>query len=161
MCVALGVVSLLICSFLELLSLTAVLIASVCIFMVREELLTLRAFAVYLAIGIISALIVPSKLVAIEFFIYAVYPVIKGLIERCNTVLKYILKGAYIIGATLSDMVIIKLFFSTGAERPIVMVGTVLVSLVWLILYDVFYTRLARYYHARLRSKLRIDRFFG
>ncbi len=161
MCVALGVVILFLCSFLDFLSLTAVLLASICIFIVREELSSARAFAVYLATGIIAALILPSKLLAIEFFIYAVYPVLKGLIEKCGIILTYAFKGVYIVGATLSDMVIIKLFFSSGDERTIIMVGTVLVSLLWLILYDVFYTRLARYYRARLRSKLRIDRFFG
>ena len=161
MCTALGVVMLLICSLLEFLSLTAVLLASVCIFIVREELRSVKALAVYLGIGIIAALIVPSKLIAIEFFIYAVYPVLKGLIEKCGTALTYAFKGVYIVGATLADMVIIKLFFSTGAEKTIVMVGTVLVSLAWLILYDVFYTRLSRYYNAKLRSQLRIDRFFG
>ena len=161
MCTALGVAVLLICSFLEFLSLTAVLLASVCIFIVREELYSVRAFAVYLGIGIVAVLIVPSKLIVIEFFIYAIYPVLKGLIEKCNTVLTYLLKGVYIVGATVSDMVIIKLFFSEGAEKTIIMLGTVLVSLAWLILYDVFYTRLSRYYRAKLRAQLRIDRFFG
>ena len=161
MCTALGVVMLLLCSFLEFLSLTAVLLASVCIFVVREELHSARAFAVYLGIGIIAVLIVPSKLIAIEFFIYAIYPVLKGLIEKCNIALTYMFKGIYIVGATIFDMVIIKLFFSTGTEKTIIMVGTVLVSLAWLILYDVFYTRLSRYYNAKLRSQLRIDRFFG
>ena len=60
--VALSVVLLFICSFLESLNLTAVLLSSICVFVVDEELHMKRALGVYLATGILAFLLLPSIL---------------------------------------------------------------------------------------------------
>lgn len=158
--VALSVVILFLCSLFEVLSLTSVLLASVCVFTVGEELRTKRALGVYLATGILAFVLIPSKLVAIEYFLYAIYPVLKPLIEKTGRAVSLILKGVYILSATLADVAIIKFFFPQQIEQEwfIILIG--LAGILWLMLYDVFYTRLSRLYHFKLRRQLRIDKFF-
>jgi hypothetical protein len=57
-------------------------------------------------------------------------------------------------------MLIIKFFFPQGDEKLYIQIIAVVASFLWLVLYDICYTRLARYYHFKLRAQLRIDRFF-
>lgn len=159
--VALGVVILFLCSLVEALDLTAVLLSSVCVFMVGEELKLKRAFAVYLATGILAFLLIPSKLVAIEYFLFAIYPVLKCLIEKTGRGVSLILKGLYMVAATVADVAIIKFFFPQEIEKDWFIFVISFVSLLWLVLYDVAYTRLSAYYHGKLRHQLRIDKFFS
>jgi hypothetical protein len=138
-----------------------VLIASVCVFITDEELRLKRSLAVYLATGILAFLLLPSKLIAIEYFIFALYPVLKRQINKTGRTVSIILKGIYIVGATVGDLAIIKIFFPAEIEGQLLYILTAVVSVVWIILYDVFYTRLSRLYHFKLRYQLRIDKFFS
>ena len=159
--VALSVVLLFLCSFIEALDLTAVLLSSVCVFITDEELRLKRSLAVYLATGILAFLLLPSKLIAIEYFIFALYPVLKRQINKTGRAVSIILKGIYIATATVGDLAIIKIFFPAEIEGQLLYILTAVVSVVWIILYDVFYTRLSRLYHFKLRYQLRIDKFFS
>ncbi len=157
---ALGVVILFLLSLADFLSLTAVLFASVCLFITSEELGTAKALMVYIVTGALAMLILTGKLTAVEYLLFGFYPVIKRLIERTPKVATLILKGIYILVATAADVLIIKFFFPQGDEELYIQILTVAMSVLWLVLYDICYTRLARYYHFKLRSQLRIDRFF-
>ena len=157
---ALGVVILFLLSLADVLSLTAVLLASVCLFLTSEELGTLKALMVYIATGALAILLLPGKLTAIEYLLFGFYPVLKRLIEKTPKAVSLVLKGIYIVGATVADMLIIKFFFPQGDEEIYIQIIAVVASFLWLVLYDICYTRLARYYHFKLRSQLRIDKFF-
>ena len=157
---ALGVVVLFLLSMADMLSLTAVLLASVLLFVTSEELGTFKAFMVYAVTGVLAFLLVSGKLTAVEYLIFGFYPVIKRLIEKTPRIVSYVLKGIYIVIATAADMLIIKFFFPQGDEEIYIQIITVAMSVVWLVLYDICYTRLASYYHFKLRSQLKIDRFF-
>ena len=159
--VALSVVLLFLCSFIEALDLTAVLLSSVCVFITDEELRLKRSLAVYLATGILAFLMLPSKLIAIEYFIFALYPVLKRQINKTGRAVSIILKGIYIVGATVGDLAIIKIFFPAEIEGQLLYILSAVVSVIWIILYDIFYTRLSRLYHFKLRQQLRIDKFFS
>ena len=159
--VALSVVLLFLCSFIEALDLTAVLLSSVCVFITDEELRLKRSLAVYLATGILAFLMLPSKLIAIEYFIFALYPVLKRQINKTGRAVSIILKGIYIVGATVGDLAIIKFFFPAEIEGQLLYILSAVVSVIWIILYDIFYTRLSRLYHFKLRQQLRIDKFFS
>lgn len=157
---ALGVVILFLLSLADVLSLTAVLLASVCLFLTSEELGTLKALMVYIATGALAILLLPGKLTAIEYLLFGFYPVLKRLIEKTPKAVSLVLKGIYIVGVTVADMLIIKFFFPQGDEEIYIQIIAVVASFLWLVLYDICYTRLARYYHFKLRAQLRIDRFF-
>jgi len=159
--VALSVVLLFICSFIESLDLTAVLLSSICVFVVDEELRIKRALGVYLATGILAFLLLPSKLIAIEYLIYALYPVLKRQIGKTGRAVSIILKAIYIAAATAGDLLIIKFFFPAEIESRLLFILSAVLGVIWIILYDLFYSRLSRLYHFRLRQQLRIDKFFS
>lgn len=159
--VALSVVLLFLCSFIEALDLTAVLLSSVCLFIVDEELFFKRALSVYLATGILAFLLLPSKLIAIEYLIFSLYPVLKRQINKTGRVVSIILKAAYIIAATAADLAIIKIFFPAEIDGDLMYILSAVLSAIWIILYDIAYSRFARLYHFKLRQQLRIDKFFG
>ena len=159
--VALGVAIMFLFSLTEIFSLTAVLISSLCLFIVAEEIGSPRAFLVYLATGMIAVFILASKLSAAEYFIFALYPVIKRLIEKRGRGVSIILKAVYIILAVGVDMLLIQFVFPTGEDSIYVKIAIVVGSIVWLVLYDVAYTRLSAMYHYKLRHQLRIDKFFS
>lgn len=157
---ALGVAILFLLSIADVLSLTAILLASVCLFITAEELGTFKALMVYIATGVLAVLLLGGRLTAIEYLLFGFYPVLKRLIEKTPKAVSLMLKGLYIVAATVADMLIIKFFFPQGDEKLYIQIIAVVASFLWLVLYDVCYTRLARYYHFKLRAQLRIDRFF-
>ena len=157
---ALGVAILFLLSIADVLSLTAILLASVCLFITAEELGTFKALMVYIATGVLAALLLGGRLTAIEYLLFGFYPVLKRLIEKTPKAVSLMLKGLYIVAATVADMLIIKFFFPQGDEELYIQIIAVVASFLWLVLYDICYTRLARYYHFKLRAQLRIDRFF-
>lgn len=157
---ALGVAILFLLSIADVLSLTAILLASVCLFITAEELGTFKALMVYIATGGLAVLLLGGRLTAIEYLLFGFYPVLKRLIEKTPKAVSLMLKGLYIVAATVADMLIIKFFFPQGDEELYIQIIAVVASFLWLVLYDVCYTRLARYYHFKLRAQLRIDRFF-
>ena len=157
---ALGVVVLFLLSLADVLSLTAILLASVCLFITAEELGSLKALTVYIATGLLAILLLGGRLTAIEYLLFGFYPVLKRFIEKTPKAVSLILKGIYIVGATVCDMLIIKFFFPQGDEELYIQIIAVVASFIWLVLYDVCYTRLARYYRFKLRAQLRIDKFF-
>jgi hypothetical protein len=157
---ALGVAILFLLSIADVLSLTAILLASVCLFITAEELGTFKALMVYIATGVLAVLLLGGRLTAIEYLLFGFYPVLKRLIEKTPKAVSLMLKGLYIVAATVADMLIIKFFFPQGDEELYIQIIAVVASFLWLVLYDICYTRLARYYHFKLRAQLRIDRFF-
>lgn len=158
---ALGVVVLFLLSLADVLSLTAILLASVCLFITAEELGSLKALTVYIATGLLAIILLGGRLTAIEYLLFGFYPVLKRFIEKTPKAVSLILKGVYIMGATVCDMLIIKFFFPTEVDEELyIQIIAVVASFIWLVLYDVCYTRLARYYRFKLRAQLRIDKFF-
>ena len=157
---ALGVVVLFLLSLADVLSLTAILLASICLFITAEELGTFKALMVYIATGVLAVLLLGGRLTAIEYLLFGFYPVLKRLIEKTPKAVSLMLKGLYIVAATVADMLIIKFFVPQGDEELYIQIIAVVASFLWLVLYDICYTRLARYYHFKLRAQLRIDRFF-
>lgn len=158
---ALGVVILLIGSLLEVFDLCAVLLSATLIFIVCEELGGARAFATYVVCAVISLLLLPSKLVGTEYAIFAIYPILRGIFEKRPRAVCITLKALYMLASATLALVLIRLIFTTGdLDSDIIQIVTWLIGILCLILADIFLKRFSRYYHARLRKLLRIDKFF-
>ncbi len=158
MMASLSVVVLLLGAVLEILDLTAVIVASIFLMVAREEM-GYKAFGVYLATVLISLFIPYTFVIAIEYAIIAIYPIIKPFIDNRVLVLKWLLKIGYIIIGSLGIFLVSRLLL---AEAPLYMdillaVGCLLVF----VLYDVLLYRFSMYYGFKLRNKLKIDRFFN
>ena len=159
---AMGVVVLLLGSLLEVFDLCAVLISATLIFVVCEELGGAKAFATYAVCAILSVLLLPSKLVATEYAIFAIYPILRGIFEKRPRPICISLKALYMLASASLALVIVRMLFTTGdSNADWIEIATWLLGILCLIISDVFFKRFSRYYHAKLRKTLRIDRFLN
>ena len=159
---ALGVVALLLGSLLDIFDLCAVLISATLIFVVCEELGGAKAFATYAVCAVIAILLLPSKRVAIEYAIFAIYPILRMIFEKRPRVVCITLKVLYMLASATLTIVIVRKFFTTeSVSADWLEIATWLVGILCLIIVDVFFKRFSRYYHNRLRGLLRIDKFLG
>lgn len=158
MMAALSVVMLLLGSLTGIMDLTAVLLASILLFIARQEM-GYKSLAIYFVTVAISAVIPALLVVAIEYAIIGIYPIFKPSIDRLSMPVKWLLKILYIL-ASSTGIFFVSRFLVPGA--PLYMdillaVGCLLIFF----LYDVLLHRFGLYYGFKLRHKLKIDRFFN
>lgn len=159
---ALGVVILLIGGLIDIFDLCCVLISSILIFVVCEELGKGSALITYTVVAVITLLLAPSKLIAIEYLIFGYYPVLRSALESLPKVVCIILKAIYMLISAAATVLIVRFFFTTAALSPVYLeILTGAVGVLCLILCDVVFKRFSRHYHQRIRKMLRIDKFFG
>lgn len=159
---ALGVVILLLGSVLEIFDLCSVLIAAILIFVVCEELGNAKAMATYAVCMILSFLIVPSKLVALEYLIFGFYPVLRRILEGYSRPICISLKALYMLASATATLAIIRLVFTTAETTSLFLeIATAIMGIACLILCDIVFKRFSKYYHIKLRKMLRIDKFFS
>lgn len=158
---ALGVVVLFLGSLVELFDLCAVLAASILIFIVCEELGRLNATLTYAVCAIISFLLLPSKIVAVEYILFGAYPVIRQIFEARSKPICISLKALYMLASATIMVAAARFLFTTG-EMPSIYVelGTWALGVFCLVLCDIVFKRFSRYYNAKIRKMLRIDKFF-
>lgn len=154
MLTALGVVLLAAGSIFQTLDLTMAALASLCVVFAMIELGGREALFIYLATSLLAILIVPQKLIAAEYALFAgLYPLIKSFAERLRTVLSW---GVKLLFANLSLTVIIlvsKLLFSLPVEGGWLIALTYLLVNVTIIVFDIALTRLISFYYTRLQSR--------
>ena len=157
---ALSAVFLMLGSLFEVFDITSAVIASLLLFIANEELKA-KSLMVYFATIIISVLYVSfgSVLPAVEYAVFALYPIIKPLIEKTPKVVSYLLKSAYTVLASCST-VLFMYFFLTPLEEPYMFLIYLAVFMVIIVLFDMTLLRFKRYYQFKLRHMLRIDKFF-
>ena len=155
---ALSVVILLLGSLLDIFDITAVVLSSFLVLMAREEM-GYRAIAIYVVTGAIAILVLPNKLIGIEYAIVVIYPIIKPLIDKQAASVKWMLKVVYDLAAALGIVLVMKIFTpdSPWYWDVAFTVGFVLIFF----LYDILLFRFVMYYRFKLRHQLKIDRFFN
>ena len=155
---ALGVVSLLLGGITKVLDLTAVIIATILMFIAYEEL---KAYAllVYAATAILAFVMPIDITVAIEYLIFAIYPVMKPQLEKLPKSLSWAIKLAYMT-ISFVGLTLLLQFVLGSPDVWYVNVLFCLGGIVIFIIVDVMLTRLALYYKYKLRHQLGIDRLF-
>ena len=120
------------------------------------------AFMLYVAAGILSFLLLPSKLPAILYLVMTgIYPLLKFRLERFRPLLSWVCKLAY-FNAALTLVIWLTEFVlglpDTGFsfELPVYLLGNVTY-----VLFDVALSMLIRSYQLTWRRRLRVQRFFG
>ena len=159
MMAALGTVILFLGSFIEIMDLTAVIIASVCIFVCGYEM-GAKAIPVYAVTSVISFLILPSKLIAVEYALFGVYLVLKIFFDKVKKPLSWLFKILYIVVSVSADILLMFFVFMLRDAWYIEVLVFVLGTAAFII-YDLALSRLTLVYKHNLRHRLRIDRFFG
>lgn len=155
---ALGAVVLLLGGITQVLDLTAVVICTIIIFVVFSEL-KYNAIIVYAVTGLLAFVLPINIAVAIEYLIFAIYPVLKPLFEKAGKVLSVIIKLIFMVISSASLVLIFRFVLGMVDVWYIdIAFGIGLVAVYYL--FDVALTRFNIYYCNKLRHQLRIDRFF-
>ena len=159
---ALSVTVLYIGSMLDFLDLTVACFAScICAFAVIEFGGGAPWF-IYLVTGVLSAIIVPYKITAAEYILFAgIYPILKFLMERRirNSVLLWTVKGLYAAVVLVLFYFVSKLFVTAEVYTPIMLAVTAGLALAAFVLFDIALTRLITYYFYKLRKRLRVEKY--
>lgn len=155
---ALGAVTLLLGGITRILDLTAVVICAIIVFVVFYEL-KYSAIAVYLVTAVLAFVLPIEKTIAVEYLIFAIYPVLKPLFEKAGKLFGTIIKLVFMIISSASLVLIFRFVF--------MMVDVWYIDLIFAIglvacyfLFDIALTRFKLYYCYKLRHQLRIDKFF-
>ena len=155
---ALSVVILLLGSLLNLLDLTAVMVASLFLLIAREEM-GLRSIGIYVVTLVISILVPYTLVAGIEYAIIALYPIVKPYVDRLPAVFRWTLRVIYFVAASGGIFLVSRFMV---AEAPLY--ADILLAcgcLLIFFLYDILLYRFTMYYRFKLRNRLRIDRFFN
>lgn len=155
---ALGVVLLALGSFIEIFDLSAVILASFLLVVCFEELRYKSVF-VYVVTTVIALLLLPSKLVAIEYAFLGFYPIVYALLDKKKRVIKIPTKLLYAL-FSLAIILVISNYLLLSVTEVLYNVAFMLIGLVVFIMFDFVLFRFTMYYRFNLRHRLRIDKFF-
>ena len=156
--VALSVVFLLLGGITTILDLSAVILSAVVLFIVFEEL-KYSAILVYLATTLIAFLLPNGLTMAVEYAIFAIYPILKPLFEKTGKVLSWIIKILFMSLSVAGLTLLLNFVLSTPEVWYINLIFALGAIFVY-ILFDVVLTKFGRIYREKLRSKLKLDKFF-
>ena len=162
---ALGVLVLFLGSLIDVLDLSAAMIASMLCIAVIFEAGRFWPWLTYAVTAILAILLLPNKIPAIIYIMTGYYPMIKRLVERLPRVFAWILKLVVFNALLTLFLLICSSFFpnvdlmlvpSIGREYNI-LIGYAVGNLVF-VLYDIALKRLIGYYFFVLRDKLRLNK---
>ncbi len=154
---ALGVVVLYLGSLIEVLDISMAVIASLFAVAAVIECGGLAPWAVYAVTGILSAVLLPSKLPAVMYILFfGFYPIIKEKIEKIRGVVLCWAVKEIIFNVCLVSLMLIAKWFMLDPEGmfvfEVIFFGLANVAFV---LYDIALTRLISLYIFRIRKKFR------
>lgn len=154
---ALSIVFLLLGSLLDIFDVTMVVIASVLLMVVYEEM-RYKAFYVYMVTLVLAGLICPNKLIAIEYGLFGIYPILRPLTNKLGKIISLALRVLYALIASAGISLLIHYVFMPLEPLWFVICYYVANVLIFL-LFDVCLKRFSTYYYLKLRNQLRIDKF--
>lgn len=157
--IALAFLILLLGNVAETVTFSVAAIASLCVIMALSELGYKYAIMVYAATSIIAFLLLPVKdplLYFAGFFGY--YPIVKKLVERINSKIVYVLKGAIFSCAySIVAIIGIKVLIPEADVIKYVLIGFPILLIVFYV-FDHALSKLIKYYENSLRKRIGIDK---
>lgn len=156
---ALSVVVLLLGSVIDVLDLSLVILASLFLTVAMEEM-GKKAISIYLVTLTLSFIVLPNKLIAFEYVLIGIYPVLKPLLDKIKKPLKTAVKLFYMV-ASSSALVLLMSFVFMIEEMWYFNLAFGVGVVLMLGLVDVMLFKFIMYYRFTLRHKLRIDKFFN
>lgn len=156
---ALGVVILLMGSFITVMDLSMAVIASLLCVVAVIEYGGAWPWMIYAATSILSLVLIPNKEVAALYAIFfGFYPIIKEKLEKRSRVFAWVCKEIIFHIVLAACFAVWKMFFpqelTVSIPIPLWVVFILMLELVF-VLYDVALTRLISFYVYRLRQRFR------
>ena len=156
---ALTVVILLVASFLGDLDLTVLMLSSFCMVFVYLEIGTPYTYLTWCTSTLLTLLLLPGRYFWIlYFFLFGVYPILKGALERLPRALWLVGKLAYFNAVLWLLIVLLEWilgFTLLDGETPFWNAVIYAVANVAFVAYDAFITVVVRLYLARYRERFR------
>ena len=152
---ALGVITLMLGSVVQMLDLSVAVIASLFVVFAVIELRGPYPYLVYAVTAVLSMLLLPVKTAALSYFCFTgYYPILKSRLEksRLPDVLCWVIKILF-FNAVLAVAVLVTVFVLHLPMSRIAYLMLALLTPVF-VLYDVALTRLITFYMIRLRDRL-------
>jgi len=111
--------------------------------------------------SIISLVILPSKLFAIEYIILgALYPIMKMYFEKCRALIAWPIKISFLDTALMFVLAIGKKIADGGADLPEFGYITMLIASVIFVIYDLALSFFISFYMVKLRNKFTSKKLF-
>jgi hypothetical protein len=154
---ALGVVVLYLGSLIEVLDISMAVISSLFAVMAVIEYGGIAPWAIYAVTGILSAVLLPSKLPAVMYILFfGFYPIVKERIERIkNRWLGFAIKEIVFNVCLVSLMFIAKWFMLDPEGLFVFEVIFFCLANLTFVIYDIALTRIISLYIYRIRKKFR------
>ena len=142
---ALGAVCLLLGSIVGVLDISSAVIASLLLIVVFEEL-RWKSVMVYFATLVVSFCYTffATPLPAMEYAIFALFPLLMPFFNKLPRVLGYVLKAIYAIVASGLVVVFMYLFVPSSVEKPYMFFVYLLLYVVIIVLFDLLIVRFRR-----------------
>ena len=164
MLAALGVVVLLLGSFIEVLDLSAAMLASLILVITVIETGKAWPWLTYSVTALTALLLLPYKLPAVMYLLAGYYPIVKEKLERLPRVLAWVIK-LLIFNVSLALVLIsLKLFLPSvsielipGMNMLYTYIAYYAAGNVVFVLYDILLTRIVSFYILKLRDRLGIS----
>jgi len=154
---AMGVVLLYFGSLIEVLDLSMAALASMLVIFAVIEMGGIYPFSVYFVTGLLALILLPVKLPAVYYLIFAgYYPIIKEKLERLHFVLEWIIKIVVFNIAFVAVLLISKYVFAIPDETKFMMTAIYILGNIVFVIYDIALTRLITFYNVKLRHRFRI-----
>ena len=157
---ALSFILMLIGCTVETVTFSVAAIASLCTVVAIIELGYGYAFMLYLAVSVLSFLLLPIKDPLIYFAgFFGYYPIVKALSEKLGKALSYVIKGLVFSAAFFGILYFCLKIIAPGVTlTPIIIIGAYLVLIAVFYVFDVALTKLINSYNLKLRARLGIDK---
>ena len=156
---SLGVVLMALGSIVDVFDLSVCALASLIVVFIYLELGASYAFGVYLSTALLALVLVPSKLVFIEYaLVFGIYPLLKAFIERLPRFSWLIIKLAFINGIIWLLVFFFEMLFGVPfieGDTLILKIGFYLFLNLTFVVYDIFITVMVRFYYDKLRKRFK------
>jgi len=155
---ALSIVVLLLGGISQVLDLTAVVACAIIIFIVHSEL-KYSALLVYATTSLLAFLLLGTPTVAVEYIIFAIYPILKPIFEKAGKIFGAVIKYAFMILSSATLALLFRYVLMAGDVWYIDLIFGIGLAVCYAI-FDIALARFDLYYRYKLRHQLRIDKFF-
>jgi len=163
MLAALGVVVLLLGSFIEVLDLSAAMFASLIVVIAVIEAGKYWPWLTYAVTSLTALLLLPYKLPAVMYLLAGYYPIIKEKIEKLPKPIAWIIKLSLFNLSLALVLLVLKLFLPGVSIELVPGLKDIYTYLIYyasgniiFVLYDILLTRLVSFYVFKLRDRLGI-----
>jgi len=143
----------------DVLDLSMMMLASLCIAFAVIELGFKWAYLIWAVTSATTLLLLPSKAAAILYLMGGVYPVVKAYMERLPRILTWISKIAVFNVFQLVYILIAQKLLGLSGDMYSFLLPSLLFNNLLFVLYDIALSTFITFYMIRLRRRLRLPKF--